>query len=238
MVDIEGQLFTDRTGQFLVTSNRGNNYIIIFYTVDANHIKSYPIKKTDITLNMMLPCTQNPNLFAYEAFEGMFSFDATPMAPIGTECMIHTESANHHTWGYHAIKAWYVAPALNHYHCIKVVTDTGAIRITDTYTFIHHTLPTPTISNADHITKAIKHLEHTINEHLPTKTNELEAITCLHNLLIRHNPTPDLPVIHTHNTSMTIYHAPVQHKPKHTNHAHPPPLNQQIPPEHVPTSFT
>ena len=44
MVDIDGQLFTDQMGRFPLTSNRGNNYVVIFYTVDANHIKSYPIK--------------------------------------------------------------------------------------------------------------------------------------------------------------------------------------------------
>ena len=41
-VDI--QPFTDQTGCFLVTSNCGNNYIIIFYVHDANYIKSYRIK--------------------------------------------------------------------------------------------------------------------------------------------------------------------------------------------------
>jgi hypothetical protein len=40
----DGQLFTDQTGRFPITSNCGNNYIIIFYVVDANCIKSYPIK--------------------------------------------------------------------------------------------------------------------------------------------------------------------------------------------------
>ncbi|KAL7482665.1 hypothetical protein ACHAW6_012248, partial [Cyclotella cf. meneghiniana] len=44
MVDIQGQLFINQTGRFPITSNRGNNYIVIFYTADANHIKSYPIK--------------------------------------------------------------------------------------------------------------------------------------------------------------------------------------------------
>eukprot|EP01082_Thalassiosira_pseudonana_P011880 g10662.t1 g10662 contig4:2284681-2286983(+) len=185
IAEAEGQLFTDQTGRFPVTSNRGNNYIVLFYVVDANFIKSYPIKsrhrtellkayddvykylrirgyrpklhrldnetskddenfiaeqnakhqytppdihrtniaermirtwknhmcavragtpktyrlsnwckdleQVDMTLNMMRPCTQNPNLSAYEAMEGMFSFDATPMAPIGTECMIHVK---------------------------------------------------------------------------------------------------------------------------------------------------
>ena len=44
MVEVEGQLFTDQTDRFPVTSNRGNNYIVIFYAVDPNYIKSYPIK--------------------------------------------------------------------------------------------------------------------------------------------------------------------------------------------------
>eukprot|EP00804_Cyclotella_cryptica_P020212 CCRYP_010897-RA/>CCRYP_010897-RA protein AED:0.45 eAED:0.45 QI:0/0/0/1/0/0/2/0/141 len=41
---VDSQLFTDQTGPFPITSNQGNNYIVIFYVVDANYIKSYPIK--------------------------------------------------------------------------------------------------------------------------------------------------------------------------------------------------
>ena len=93
------------------------------------------LEQVDITLNMMCPCTQNPNLSAYEAMEGMFSFNATPMAPIGTECMIHVKLSKGHIWGYHSMKAWYFALALKHYRCIKVVTDAGAVRITDTFKF-------------------------------------------------------------------------------------------------------
>ncbi|KAL7478348.1 hypothetical protein ACHAW6_004113 [Cyclotella cf. meneghiniana] len=111
----------------------------------------------------MCPCTQNPNLSAHEGLEGMFSFDTTPMTPIGNECMIHIKPACRQTWGYCAIKAWYFAPALNHYRCINAVTDTGAVHLTDTFNFLHHTLPTTTISNADCITKAIKNLENTIS---------------------------------------------------------------------------
>jgi len=47
------------------------------------------MEQTDITLNMLRPCTTNPLLSAYKALEGMFSFDRTPMTPIGTEVMIH-----------------------------------------------------------------------------------------------------------------------------------------------------
>ena len=273
LAEVEGQLFTDQTGRFPVTSSRGNNYIVIFYVVDANYIKSYPIKsrhrteliraydnvysflrtrgyrpqlhkldnetskdvesfiannnashqytppdmhrtnpaerairtwknhfvairagtpstyrlsnwckdleQTDITLNMMRPCTQNPKLSAHEAMEGMFSFDATPMAPIGTECMVHVKPSRRQTWGYHAIKAWYFAPALNHYRCVKVVTDTGAVRTTDTFTFLHHTIPVPTITATDRIVNATKHLKQAIEGNTTPAPDELEAIAAL-----------------------------------------------------------
>jgi hypothetical protein len=276
-------LFTDQTGRFPITSNRGNNYIVLFYVVDANFIKSYPIKsrhrtellkayddvykylriqryrpklhrlanetskdveefiaeqnakhqytppdmhrtniaermirtwknhmcavragtpktyrlsnwckdleQVDMTLNMMRPCTQNPNLSAYEAMEGMFSFDATPMAPIGTECMIHVKPSRRHTWGYHSMKAWYFAPALKHYRCIRVVTDAGAVRITDTFKFLHHTLPVPKVSSTDRIVKATKHLRQAINDHTTTAPDELQAIEHLRALLLG-NPQP------------------------------------------------
>ncbi|KAL7481807.1 hypothetical protein ACHAW6_007473 [Cyclotella cf. meneghiniana] len=267
MVDIQGKMFKDQIGHFPITSNRGNNYVVIFYTVDANHIKSYPIKshhrtellrayndlyayllmqgyrpqlhkldnesshdveafitknnatfqytppeihpsniakranrtwkthfvamrasaaksyhlsnwckyleQTDnMILNKMHPSTQNPNLSLHEALEGMFSFNTTPMAHIVTECMIHIKPACGHTWSYHSIKAWYFALALNHYRCIKTVTDTGAVHLADIFNFLQHSLPTPTMSNADCITKAIRNLDNTIKGHPPTQTDD------------------------------------------------------------------
>jgi hypothetical protein len=287
IAEADGQLFTDQTGRFPVTSNKGNNYIVLFYVVDANFIKSYPIKsrhrteilkayeevyqylrirgyrpklhrldnetskdvedfiveqnaqyqytppdihrtniaermirtwknhmcairagtpkthrlsnwckdleQVDITLNMMRPCTQNPNLSAYEAMEGMFSFDATPMAPIGTECMIHVKPSKRHTWGYHSMKAWYFAPALNHYRCIRVVTDTGAVRITDTFKFLHHALPVPQVSSADRIVQATKDLRQAIDGATTSAPDELEAIKQLRALILGTPPPPPLP---------------------------------------------
>ena len=58
--------------------------------------KSFPIAnwcrlttQCDATLNMLRPCCQSPLLSANEALKGSFSFDATPMAPLGTEVLIH-----------------------------------------------------------------------------------------------------------------------------------------------------
>ena len=44
ITDIDGKLYSDQTGRFPITSNRGNCYVVIFYAVDGNYIKSYPIK--------------------------------------------------------------------------------------------------------------------------------------------------------------------------------------------------
>jgi hypothetical protein len=151
------------------------------------------LEQVDITLNMMRPCTQNPNLSAYEAMEGMFSFDATPMAPIGTECMIHVKPSKRHTWGYHSMKAWYFAPALNHYRCIRVVTDTGAVRITDTFKFLHHALPVPQVSSADRIVQATKDLRQAIDGATTSAPDELEAIKQLRALILGTPPPPPLP---------------------------------------------
>jgi hypothetical protein len=39
-----GHLYTDQTGRFPVTSNRGHAYLVIFYIYDANFIAFVPIK--------------------------------------------------------------------------------------------------------------------------------------------------------------------------------------------------
>ncbi|KAL7486329.1 hypothetical protein ACHAW6_011922 [Cyclotella cf. meneghiniana] len=90
-------------------SESGKTILLPCKQVQLN-LTASPTEQTDIS-----PCTQNPNLSVHEALEGMFSFDATPIAPIGTKCMIHMKPAYCHTWGYHAIKVWYFPPALNHY---------------------------------------------------------------------------------------------------------------------------
>ena len=44
ITDLDGKLYSDQPGRFLITSNRGNCYVVIFYAVNGNCIKAYPIK--------------------------------------------------------------------------------------------------------------------------------------------------------------------------------------------------
>ena len=111
-------------------------------------------EQCDITLNMMRPCTLNPLLSAFEAMEGMYSFDATPMAPMGTEMLLHLKPIRRNTWDHHAMKAWYFALALKHYRVVRATLPSGAVRLTDTWKFQHHSLPIPTVTTTDRIIKA------------------------------------------------------------------------------------
>ena len=44
ITNLSQKLYSDQTVRFPVTSGQGNCYVVIFYSIDGNHIKSYPIK--------------------------------------------------------------------------------------------------------------------------------------------------------------------------------------------------
>jgi hypothetical protein len=128
--------------------------------------KSFPIAnwcglttQCNTTLNMLCLCPQNPLLLAHEVLKGLFSFNATPMAPLGTEVFVHMKPNCQCMWGYHASKAWYLLHAANHYCCIQVLmADTGGKRITDTFQFKHHAIPVPEITATSRIIDATTRL--------------------------------------------------------------------------------
>jgi hypothetical protein len=70
------------------------------------------------TLSMLCPFCQNSLLLAHKALEGLFYFNATPMAPLGTEVIVHMKPNCWCTLGYHASNAWYLSHAVNHCQCI------------------------------------------------------------------------------------------------------------------------
>ena len=86
----------------------------------------------------------------------MHSFDASPIAPVGTETMIHLKPVSRHTYSYHAVKDWHFAPLLNHYCVIKTTNEAGAVLTTDTCKYNHHLIKTPTITSVNRIIKTKK----------------------------------------------------------------------------------
>ena len=160
---------------------------------------------------MLSPCCQNPLLLAHEVLEGSFSLDATPMAPLGTEVLVHMKPNRRSTWGYHTSKAWYLSHSTNHCRCIIVfVADTGGKHITDTFRFCHHAIFVPTITATDRILHATARLTAAIagvQEALPDK---LAAIQALHTLLLDKVPpteptTPQVNTPHPFNEEEPVF---------------------------------
>ena len=47
------------------------------------------IPQADITINLLRASRQNPNISAYTAFEGVFDYNCTPLAPPGCLVLVH-----------------------------------------------------------------------------------------------------------------------------------------------------
>ena len=57
----------------------------------------------------------NPKLSGYVKLHGEFNYDATPLAPPGTQVIIHEKPTVRGTWASHRVKGWYLGPSMNHY---------------------------------------------------------------------------------------------------------------------------
>jgi hypothetical protein len=141
--------------------------------------------QSNMTLNMMCPCCLNSLLSAHKAMEGSFLFNAMPLAPLGTEVLVHLKPTQCKSSGYHAAKVWYLSHAANHYRCIQVIMrDTGGERINDTFHVQHHALPVPHITATDCILQATERLTDAIAGVQEAPPNKLVAITSLRALLL------------------------------------------------------
>jgi hypothetical protein len=136
--------------------------------------------QSNATLNIMGPCHLNPLLSAHEALEGTFLIDAMPMAPLGTEVLVHQKPGRNKKWGYHAAKAWYLSHAPAHYRCICVIMkDTGGECIMDTFCYQHHVIPVPALTATDCILEATRSLADTINGVQEAPLDKMAAIQSL-----------------------------------------------------------
>jgi hypothetical protein len=279
IIKISGMLFSNQLGQFPITSNRSNKYVVIFYIYNATFVKSVPIKsrskeeilwayrliyayltargckpqlhkmdnkmshdvktfickenmclqytpsnihrtnqaereihmwknhflsgiaglpktfpfanwcrltnQTDFILNMLWPCRQNPALSAFKVLKWSYSFNSTPMAPLGTKVLVHHKPNWHSSWDFLALNAWYISPFLQHYQCIKIIMrNTGGKRITDTFRYKHHAIPVPEVTATDRILKATHNLTAAIEGIQEVAPDELQAIKSLRPILL------------------------------------------------------
>lgn len=81
------------------------------------HVWCRLLRQDEMTINMMIPYRRNPRRTAYEAIEGPYHFEHTPMAPPGTNIVVHENPKQRRTWAPHGVDGWYIGPAMKHYIC-------------------------------------------------------------------------------------------------------------------------
>ena len=68
------------------------------------------IPQVDFSIKFVKKCRQNPLLPTWDAMEGEYHFDATPVAPPGSEMLMHEKPIRRKKFGLNEKKAWYIAP--------------------------------------------------------------------------------------------------------------------------------
>eukprot|EP00957_Ditylum_brightwellii_P102669 7824159-Ditylum_brightwellii.AAC.1 len=65
----------------------------------------------------MRPSHLNPRLSAKAQMNGAFDFNRMPLAPPGTQDIVHKKPKVRKNWAAHGVDGWYVGPAPHHYCC-------------------------------------------------------------------------------------------------------------------------
>ena len=92
----------------------------------------------------------NPKLSGYAQLHVEFNYDATPLAPPGTQVIIHKKPTVRGTWASHGVKGWYLGPYMNHdlFHHVYVTKTIGE---QESYCveFFPHNTPLPYNSSSE-----------------------------------------------------------------------------------------
>ena len=113
------------------------------------------IPQAELTLNLLRGSRINPQLSAWEQLHGRYDYNATPIAPPGTKCLVHVKKPERKTWDPYALDGWYIGPALHSYRCyIVYIPATNGTRITNTLTWLPRKYTMPVATPADLIRAA------------------------------------------------------------------------------------
>jgi hypothetical protein len=152
-----------------------------------------------MTLNMLRRSRINPRLSAHTQIFGVFDYNRTPLAPIGTRTVVHeqTTQQGRTTFSDHGVVGWIIGPALDHYrHWEIFIPKTRGTRVSDTVVFLPAKYTMPTTASADRTSAALEELIEALKNPAAAKPflntgNKLNAaIDALTEILSNRNTTP------------------------------------------------
>jgi hypothetical protein len=152
-----------------------------------------------MTLNMLRRSRINPKLSAYTQIFGVFDYNRTPLAPIGTRTVVHqrTTQQGRTTFADHGVIGWSIGPAMNHYrHWTFYIPKTRGTRVSDTVVFLPEKYTMTATASSDRataaleeLTEALKNPSESAKPFLNTGSKLNEAIAALTELSAMNRPT-------------------------------------------------
>ena len=91
------------------------------------HLWHRIILQATITLNMLRPSWQKPNISAHMELEGAFDCNKTPQVPPGTKVVVHKNPNKRASWASNGVHGWYLGPEMDHYRCYRVYVNSDTI---------------------------------------------------------------------------------------------------------------
>ena len=91
----------------------------------------------------------------YAYLFGTYNFNRYPLAPPGTQVVVHAKPSDRASWGFHGRDGWTIGSSLEHYRCIKSYIPATKSEINcDTLAFFPHDIPIPKVSTEDYLKQA------------------------------------------------------------------------------------
>jgi hypothetical protein len=98
--------------------------------------------QAELTINLLWASCVDPTISAFEAINGPFDYNATPLAPPGCKIVVHEKPGQQASWDPHGVIGWYLGPAMEHYRCYRCyINKTQAEHISDTVEFMQNWPP-------------------------------------------------------------------------------------------------
>jgi hypothetical protein len=137
-----------------------DHFLAILAGVDSAfppYLWDFLLPQAKFTLNLLQQATLNPQISAWDFFQGPFDFNKMPLAPVGCRVLIQAKPASCRFWDFRAKNCFYIGPALESCRCFKLVNaDTKSQVISNMVQFCHSYLSVPAPSTEDCIAHGLQ----------------------------------------------------------------------------------
>jgi hypothetical protein len=132
---------------------------------------------------MVLP-SQPSCVSANQELYGLFDFNITPLAPLGTKALVYNNLATRASWALHATDGFYICPANNHYRCLCFyIPSTQHFHFADTWRLYPAHCQVPVASEQDKTLLAAANLFEQLGQLIPTMAStKLKHLTAIRQL--------------------------------------------------------